>query len=81
MKSHNNVKYVANSFLDTKPKEKSVMERNTKNARIVTKILVEENTNEESMKAEKSHECKICHNLFHVVQVGTFFYSLILVPE
>ena len=38
MKSHDNVKYVANSFLDIEPKEKSVMERNTKNARIVTKF-------------------------------------------
>ena len=48
MKNHNNVKYVANSFLHTEPKENSVVERNTKNARIVTEISVEENTHEES---------------------------------
>ena len=49
IKSHSNVKYVANSFLHTEPKEKSVMERNTKNARFVTESSVEENTHEESM--------------------------------
>lgn len=67
MKSHDNVKYVANSFLDIEPKEKSIMEMNTKNARIVMKISGEENTHEESMKSDKSYECKICHNLFHIV--------------
>ena len=72
MKGHNNVKYVANYFRNTEPKEKSIMERNTKNARIVTKVSIEENTHEESMKSESSYECKICHNLFHIVQVGTF---------
>ena len=78
MKSHNNVKYVANSFLDTKPKEKSVMERNTKNARIVTKISIEENTNEESMKAEKSYECKICGNSFNIVQALLIIWNLLM---
>ena len=48
MKNHDNVKYVTNSFLHTEPKENSVVERNTKNARIVTEISVEENTHEES---------------------------------
>ena len=67
IKSHSNVKYVANSFLHTEPKENSVMERNTKNARIVMKISGEENAHEESMKSDKSYECKICHNLFHIV--------------
>ena len=43
------MKYVANSFLHTEPKEKSVMERNTKNARFVTESSVEENTHEEFM--------------------------------
>ena len=49
IKSHSNVKYVANSFLHTEPKEKSVMEKNTTNARFVTESSVEENTHEESM--------------------------------
>ena len=76
MRSHDNVKYVANSFLDIEPKEKSIMERNTKNARIVMKISGEENTHEESMKSDKSYECKIYHNLFHIVKVVTFeFYD------
>ena len=44
MKIHDNVKYVANSSLDIEPTEKSMMERNTKNARIVMKISGEENT-------------------------------------
>ena len=64
MKSHDNVKYVANSFLDIEPKEKSIMERNTKNARIVMKISGEENTHEESMKSDKSYECKCAITYF-----------------
>ena len=46
--------------------------KNNPDARIVTNCSVEENTQEESMKSEKSYECKICHNLFQIGQVGTF---------
>ena len=73
-----NVKYVANSFLDTEPKELPIMERNTKNARIVMNCSVEENTREESMKSEKSKECKKCHFILYKLEP---INALILVYE
>ena len=60
--------------------EESILKRNLTNARNAVwyfhakeeqckncdQFSIEENTNEESMKSEKSYECKICRNLFHV---------------